>query len=157
MKNRLKGVTLLETVIYLGLFSLVIVMVLSFMLSTTESTTRTMRKSILHQSMEFVIGHIDDTLSKSNLISTTNSVFDDTNGILEINISGEAKQYTLVDSRIYYDGVPITPTSVVVENFELHPSTNGNGDVIGITVISTLRSVKDNSLTENINLLFTLR
>lgn len=157
MKNRLKGVTLLETVIYIGLFSLVIVMVLSFMLSTTESTTRTMRRSILYQSMEFVIGHIDDTLSKSNLISTTNSVFDDTNGILEINISGEAKQYTLVDSRIYYDGVPITSTSVVVENFELHPSTNGNGDVIGITVISTLRSVKDNSLTENINLLFTLR
>jgi hypothetical protein len=157
MKNNLKGVTLLETVIYIGLFSLITIMILNFMLTTQESTTRTMRKSLIHQSKEFVIGHIDSTLNSSSYIDKDNSVFNNEDGILLVNIAGENKQYTISDSVIYYDSIPITPSSISVEGFFLEPIYDSSGEVIGVLITTTLRSNGDSSISEDINFLFTLR
>ncbi len=157
MKNRLKGVTLLETVIYIGLFSLITIMILNFMLTTQESTTRTMRKSLIHQSKEFVLGHIDSTLNSASFIDRDSSVFNDVNGVLQINISGENKQYTISDSVLYYDSIAITPSSLSAEGFFLEPVYDGDGEVIGVLITTTLRSNGDSSVYEDINFLFTLR
>jgi hypothetical protein len=157
MKNRLKGVTLLETVIYIGLFSLITIMILNFMLTAQESTTRTMRKSLIHQSKEFVLGHIDSTLNSASFIDRDSSVFNDVNGVLQVNISGEDKQYAISDSVLYYDSIPITPSSILVEGFLLEPIYDNGGEVIGVLITTTLRSNGDQSISEEINFLFTLR
>ncbi|MDX9739399.1 MAG: hypothetical protein RBT33_03535 [Candidatus Dojkabacteria bacterium] len=157
MKNKLKGVTLLETVIYIGLFSLITIMILNFMLTAQESTTRTMRKSLIHQSKEFLLGHIDSTLNSSTYIDKDSSIFNDENGVLQINISGEDKQYTISDSVIYYDSIAITPSSLSVDGFFLEPIYDGDGEAIGVLITTTLRSNGDSSISEDINFLFTLR
>ena len=108
MKNRLKGLTLLETVLYIGLFSIIILIVLNFMLSTQEATLRTQRKASLHQASQFVIQHITDTFNHTESVNTQESVLEEDNGKLVVVYSSENKVYEIQNSRLLFNGTYIT-------------------------------------------------
>ena len=62
MKNKkLKGVTLVETLLYIGLSSIILFVVLSFMLSTQEASSRTSAKTKTHQASQFILEHLHET------------------------------------------------------------------------------------------------
>jgi len=157
MKNRIKGITLIESVVYIGLFSIIIIMILNFMLSAQESTLRNIRKSNLHHSSTLIAQHFENSFDTVLGISNLNSVFDNDNGRLELLFEMGAKQYTLVNSRIYFDTVAITPPSISVTKFNLTPVYQGKVDIQGILLSVDLVSNKDSSLSERINMLFTIR
>ena len=157
MKNRLRGITLVESLVYIGLFTIVIIMILNFMLSTQEGTLRNIRKSTLHHSSTLIVQHFENSFDTVLSINEVNSVFDDNNGRLELFFEVGAKQYTLVNSRIYFDSVPITPPSISVTRFNMTPVYQGKPDAIGVILSADLVSNKDSSLTEKINMLFTIR
>ncbi len=157
MKNRLKGITLIESLVYIGLFAIIIIMILNFMLSAQESTLKNIRKSNLHHSSTLVVQHFEDSFNSVQRVNDINSVFEDDNGRLELISETGAKQYSLINSRIYYDGVAITPTSISVTKFHLEPVYQGKEDILGVILKVDLISNKDNSLSERINMLFTIR
>jgi len=154
--NKLKGMTLLETIVYIGLFSIVLVMAVSFMLTTQESNLKSQRRNTIHKSSEFVIQHLDDRFE--NVLGITNtSVFNTDNGILDLQFDSGTKQYTLVNSTLYFDGVPITPSTVLVSKFYLEPVYQGNVDVVGVRVNIVFVSRSDSDITQEINMLFSIR
>lgn len=157
MKNRLKGITLIESLVYIGLFSIIIIMILNFMLSAQESTLKNIRKSNLHHSSTLVVQHFENSFDTVLSINDSSSVFDDDNGKLELLFEIGAKQYTLVNSRLYFDTVAITPPSISVTKFHLTPVYQGKTEIQGIILSVDLVSNKDNSLSERINMLFTIR
>jgi type II secretory pathway pseudopilin PulG len=157
MKNKLKGLTLLETMLYIGLFSIIIIIVLNFMLSTQEATLRTQRRANLYQTSTFIMEHISDTVGKAESIDIGNSIFSDSNGKLTIVIQGETKEYTFEDSKLYYDGILLSPASVIVRNFYLYPIYKGADKVIGVKIISEITSLGDSDLKNNINMLAAIR
>lgn len=157
MKNRLKGITLIESLVYIGLFAIIIIMILNFMLSAQESTLRNIRKSNLHHSSTLVVQHFEESFNSALRVNDMNSVFEDDNGRLELISEVGAKQYSLINSRLYYDGVAITPPSISVTRFYLEPVYQGKEDILGVILKVDLISNKDNSLNERINMLFTIR
>ncbi|PKN02949.1 hypothetical protein CVU76_02905 [Candidatus Dojkabacteria bacterium HGW-Dojkabacteria-1] len=157
MKNRLKGITLIESLVYIGLFAIIIIMILNFMLSAQESTLRNIRKSNLHHSSTLVVQHFEESFNSALRVNDMNSVFEDDNGRLELISEVGAKQYSLINSRLYYDGVAITPPSISVTRFYLEPVYQGKEDILGVILKVDLISNKDNSLSERINMLFTIR
>lgn len=157
MKNRLKGITLIESLVYIGLFAIIIIMILNFMLSAQESTLRNIRKSNLHHSSTLVVQHFEESFNSALRVNDMNSVFEDDNGKLELISEVGAKQYSLINSRLYYDGVAITPPSISVTRFYLEPVYQGKEDILGVILKVDLISNKDNSLSERINMLFTIR
>lgn len=157
MKSKLKGITLVESLVYIGLFSIIIIMILNFMLTTQEGTLRNIRKSNLHHSSTLIVQHFEESFDTVLSVNETNSIFDNDNGRLELLFDTGLKQYTLVNSRLYFDTVAITPPSLSITKFNLTPVYQGGTDILGIILSLDLVSNKDNSLTEEINMLFTIR
>lgn len=157
MKNRLKGVTLIETMLYIGLFSAIIIIVLNFMLSTQEATQRTDTRTQVNRVSEFVSQHIDYSFKNILSVDESNSVFNNSQGILSLNFTEGNKQYTISDSRIYFDNTPITPTSVSITELKFEPIYKGIDTIVGIKTEITVISKKDSNITETINLLSLIR
>ena len=157
MKNRLKGITLIETMLYIGLFSIIILMVLNFMLSTQESTLRNNRRGDVYKTAEFVIQHIESSFNNALSISKDNSTFNNSIGLLELQFPEGSKQYTLSNSTLYFDGVSITPPNISITQFSLIPIYNGIESPIAVKINIDLVSKDDPKITDTINLLSTLR
>lgn len=156
MKNRLKGITLVETMLYIGLFSAIIIIVLNFMLSTQEATQRTNIRNQLNTTSEFISQHMNYTFNKTIAINNT-SIFNNDQGLLDIQLTEGNKQYSISNSRIYFDGTPITPSNILVTKFLVEPVYKGTDTIIGIRTEITLVSKQDSKLTETINLLSLIR
>ncbi|HNW23708.1 MAG TPA: hypothetical protein PKH06_03030 [Candidatus Dojkabacteria bacterium] len=157
MRNKLKGITLVETILYIGLFSIIIIIVLNFMLSTQEANQRTDNRLEINRVSEFVSKHINSSFNKNLSIDSTTSVFNDNQGVLSLIFIDGNRQYTLTDSQISFDGTPITPTTVSVTRFNLIPIYKGTDTIVGIKTEITFISKKDSSITETINLLSLIR
>ena len=157
MRNRLKGLTLIETMLYIGLFSIIILMVLNFMLSTQESTLKNNRRGHVYKSAEFIIQHINYSFNKAQIVNDTNSVFGTEIGTLELQFADASKRYTVSNATLFFDGTPITPSNVSVTQFTLQPMYNGITTPIAVKIDIKLVSEEDYSITDTINLLSTLR
>lgn len=156
MKNKLKGFTLIETVLYIGLFSIILLMVVSFMLMTQQSAERTKKRGSLHQTSQFIIQHINYTFEKSISIDDVGSTFEIDQGKLRIIVDTLPKVYELLDQELFYDGIAISPPDILVEKFYLTPIYE-DLDIIAVQIEVSLIDKKDTQLTEEINLLSTFR
>jgi hypothetical protein len=158
MKSKLKGVTLIETMLYIGLFSIILLIVLSFMMSTQESTLRNNRRGTVYKTSEFVKQHLEYSFKNALLIDNTNSLFNDNSGVLLLGFADGNKQYTLSDSSILFDTIPITPPDVTITKFFLEPIYNGDPNKpIAVRIGIELVSKEDPNITDSINILETLR
>lgn len=153
MKSKLKGITLIETMLYIGLFTIIIIMVLNFMLATQESTLRNNRRGNVYKSSEFVIQHITNSFNNTLTVIDTNM----DSGILELQFADGNKQYFLSDSTLYFDYVPITPPNISVTQFSLEPIYNGIITPVAVRINIQLTSKEDTQITDSINMLSTLR
>lgn len=157
MRSKLKGVTLLETLIYLSLFSIIIIMILNFMLATQESSQRTDRRGFVHQSSELIIQHLSDSFGKSLTISEENSTFNVPYGILQLQATSGPRKYELVNTKVLYNEESITAPNTVVTQFFLEPVYGNDNEIIGVRTDIVVRSTKDASISQNVKMLFTLR
>ena len=128
MKNRLKGITLIETMLYLGLFTVIIIMVINFMLATQESTLNNNRRGNVYKSSEFIIQHINNSFENTLSIIDTNIA----SGILELQFTEGNKQYYISDTTLYFDTVPITPPNISITEFNLEPVYDGDPSPIAV-------------------------
>ena len=153
MKNRLQGITLIETVLYIGLFSVIILLVLNFMLATQESTLVNNRKNEIYKTSEFIVQHInysfDHALSIEEEPLQTN--------ILQLQFTDGNKQYYVSDSTLYYDLVPLTPPDILVSQFTLEPFYNEDPYPIAVRINIDIQSKSDSKYSDTINLLSTLK
>ncbi len=157
-KRKLKGVTLIETMLYIGLFSIILLMVLNFMMSTQEATLKNNRRGAVYKTSEFLTQHLTNSFENAISIDNTNSVFGNNNGLLELNFSDGIKQYYLLNSTLFFDSVRITPPDISVTQFFLEPIYNGDPNTpIAVKITIDTVSNSDSTITETINLLSILR
>ena len=156
MKNRLKGLTLIETVLYIGLFSIILLMVISFMLMTQESASNTESTESLYDSSQFITQHINYTFENAQSVDDTNSLFNIDSGKLTLDIDTLTKTYEMQNQQIYYDGVPVSPPSITVEKFYLTPIYKET-EITAVRINILLRDKVNTNRTEEINLLSTFR
>lgn len=156
MKNKLKGLTLIETILYIGLFSIILLMVVSFMLMTQQSTQRTESNASLHKTSQFIIQHINYTFEHATAIEEAGSVFEIDQGELTIIVDTLSRLYQLQNQQLLYDGIPISSPNISVEKFYLTPIYK-ESDIIAVRIDITLRDQDDTTLTDTINLLATFR
>jgi type II secretory pathway pseudopilin PulG len=156
MKNKLKGFTLIETVLYIGLFSIILLMVISFMLMTQESASNTKSTESLYDTSQFITQHINYTFENASSVDEINSNFEIESGKLTLLVDTLTKVYDIQNQQLYYDGVPISPPHITVEKFYLTPIYKGT-DITAVRITILLRDKKNTNRTEEINLLSTFR
>jgi competence protein ComGC len=156
MKNKLRGLTMLETVLYIGLFSAILFIIVNFMLTTQEANTRNKGSESLFRSRQFITQHINYTFEISDSIDESLSVFDSDNGELAIIKDTTTKSYILQDSKILFDGTPISSSDILVERFYITPIYEDT-ELIGVKIDIDIRDRDIPSLTDQFNLLSTFR
>ncbi len=157
INKKLKGITLVETILYIGLFSIIVLLVFNFMLSTQEATLRNNRRGSIYKSAEFVIQHLNYSFDNALTIDPTNSIFGTDEDILEIQFTDGNKQYTLLNNTLLFDSIPITPSEISITTFTLTPIYNDEAEIVAVKILINIVSKKDSNLTDTINILETLR
>lgn len=157
MKNRLKGTTLMETVLYIGILSLILFILVNFLLSTTEATVRTERKADVYDSSEFITQHLDYIFSDITSINPTKSTFNSDNGTLFLYMNSGEHNYTLIDKKLLYDGTNISSKKVEINKFNIVPLKNRKDETVGVKIALEISSSKDPKIRKEIKTLYTIR
>lgn len=157
MKNKLKGTTLIETILYIGILTSILFVVISFMLSTREATMRTERRSDVYSTSEFLTQHLDYVFSKATSINETRSAFNIDNGTLYINMVGGEHYYALSENTLTYNGIPINNKNTLVKKFNIVPVSNKKGVVVGARITLEIVAKRDNRVSREISILYTIR
>lgn len=157
MKNRLYGMTLVETLIYIGLFAIIIVMVVNFMITTLQSSTRISRNGLLDQNMSFLANHMEDTFDRALEINSTGSIFENNNSVLNIQLPSGPQSYLLNEGTLFYNGARLTPPSVRISRFFVSPVYDGAMNILAVRVQIQSENSSDSSIHDELNILLTLR
>ncbi|HHX99575.1 TPA: hypothetical protein GX533_02790 [Candidatus Dojkabacteria bacterium] len=156
-KIKLKGLTLLETLLYVALFSMILFVIINFMLGTQEATRRNMQRSSVHQSAQFVKQHFDYSFQKVIQVSEGSSIFNNDNGKLTLIFSDTSKSYTISNNRIYFNDIAITPKNISATKLHFEPIYSKKGVVMAIKVSTKLVTKKDPKIFEEITYLAVIR
>ena len=159
MRNRykLKGITLLETLLYIAIFSSILFVIIGFMLSTQEASLRNERRSNIHQTSQFVIQHFSDTFTKIREIDINSSVFNNDNGLLSYSYSDGNHKYSLINGKLVYDFTPITPSNIIITKFSIEPLYNRKNIISAVRVTYKMSSVGDTQVTSEFTNLYVIR
>ena len=137
MRNRLKkyrGITLIESVLYLGLFAITFTTIMQFYFSTGNSNIRSAENFRIQRTRIYLVEHLDTTFEEAVSVDVANSTFDDDDGVVRLNVGAGYVQYQInSDGQIEVtDGTntdPLTPPSLNVSKFRIDRSTSGTSSL----------------------------
>lgn len=157
MKSKLKGITLIETILYVGVLSIILFIIFSFMLSTREATVRTEQRSDVYSTSEFITQHLDYIFTNVQDIDELKSVFENDNGILYVDTGTGEHYYKREEDRLVFDGTPISPSKTPVQKFFLEPVQNKKGETIGVRITFKVVALRREEVMNEITTLYTIR
>jgi len=129
-KYKLQGITLVETLLYIGIFTLIMFTIMNFMLSTQESNRRNDIKTEIHKTSEFLSLHLSDSFEKTLSVNKDTSIFNSNQGQLDINFSSGINQYKVSNNKILFNNIPLTTPNITVTQFLLEPVYKGTDNII---------------------------
>ncbi len=162
MLNRFKGVTLIELVLYLTLFSTIILVIAQFFvfvgnknLSAKHMLTKSRNIIYLNELFSYYRG-------KTNIIDYSSSTFDNINGKLQIQTADGLVIIEKVGSNIQQtkSGVVslLNDPQVIIEEFFLTRIVDGNNVNLGANISVKLRHQNlDNQPSDTIEYVYTIR
>ena len=157
MKNRLKGTTLIETVLYVAILTAILFVMVNFVLTTTEATLRTERRADILSNAEFLTQHLDYTFSKVTGIDETKSLFNEDNGVLYINFGSQEHYYSLSNNKLTYDGTDLNGDNILINHFYITPVYNKKNNIVGVRIALEIAAEKDQKVKKGIITLYTIR
>lgn len=156
-ENKLKGITLLETLVYITLFSMILFVIINFMLGTQETTKRTSQRNSIHQSTQFVKQHLDYSFQKVKDVKEDSSSFNNENGVLSLTFADGIKAYKLSNNRIYFNDIEITPKNMRVTKLHFEPIYSKKNKIMAVKISTKLVSILEPKVFEDITYLAVIR
>lgn len=154
LKRKFKALTLIETIVYLAIFSFMITLVIQFVFVVDKGNDVGLSRVEMEKQVIYLGQHLADSFETSVSINETNTVLNDSNGILYLNHNGTYIEYTLNNGVIEVDRgsgkVPITTPEYTVTNFLLEPVRNAGGTLAGIRVHIDLEEANDPNITRSL-------
>ena len=147
-QNTKKGITLVETLLYLGLFAMIFLVIIRFYLFVSVNDRLAKHTNRLSRAGIFVNEHIDDSFGESTALNVGESIFDSPNGVLALTGDATAYQYSIQNNDLVFTSggisTRITGDLVEVDSFYLEKLVDEDALPIGVKmtlVVST--SVED--------------
>ncbi|MEK7177077.1 MAG: type II secretion system protein [Patescibacteria group bacterium] len=140
------GFTLIETVIYLGLFAIIMTGVLTAVYSVSQTGSRNQARAMIQEEGTYLLGKIDWVLSGVKTINLPIGSGD----VLQVNtFNGNAIEVGLSGLNIYLSRLPNSPeilnnTNVEISELEfIHTEVSGDGinpESVEVNIIITTRT-----------------
>lgn len=154
MRNlRKKGFTILETLLYISLFSFIFVGIIEFTLVTGEFNKSAENIITIERSLMFVTSHINEKFNGASSVNGAASIFMNNNGILNIAKGGIDFRYSILNGRIVleYNAAQylLSPIDYWADKFFIEPIINAETlDISGVRITIRLSSLKTNNSRE---------
>lgn len=156
-----KGFTLVETLVYIAIFTVFFATIIQFSLSIEESNRIANLRKLLSNNSIYLVNHINDTFSKSQVIEESLSIFDSNsskiylrNGVTTFEYIKSQNQIVFkrsgVSSELNYDGVRL-------DRFVANKITDNSNDILGIRISATLVAGESNIISFSFDNLFYLQ
>ncbi len=133
-----KGVSLIETILYLALFAIIFTSVVSFMLAVSENNRIAKARNRVESSMIFVTEHISESFDLATSIDVDETVFEDSSGVLTLVTPSGLVEYSVDSGRLMYNSggssTPLTIPDIVVTNCYLEQVLDKTSEVVGIRI-----------------------
>ncbi len=136
-----KGFTLVEILVYFGLFSILLVVINSLFITTLEQQTQDLARSALQQESEFVLAKLKYDIYNADSISLPAQAGDVSDSLVFIT-EGVTNSYQLnateLTKSIDGDVFEVTSSQVDVESLQFENQSGSSLDqTVGFTVIIT--------------------
>jgi hypothetical protein len=151
MKTKRKAITLIETVVYLALFSAIFIVIVQFGLRILSFNSFSLHSNEIQKAGLFTRQHFRSQFGQAVSINEAESVFDTSPGTLTLSLGSGDVTYSVLDSRLaqqsgantYY----LTPDGYNVTQLMFEPLRDTENIVYGIRTTLILQ-YEDNALVE---------
>lgn len=137
-RTTFRGITLVETMLYITIFGLIFLSIMYFFFSISDSNTKGEAIININKSEIFLNQHLNNTFSDTISIDTLASVFGDDQSSVTLNTTSGVVVYKILDNSIYYEvnsqDYLLTNPSIKVDSFYLDQVEKIDGSVIGVKV-----------------------
>lgn len=129
-----KGFTLIELMVYVLIFGLVVIGIITFSIDLSTTSQKARKKVELQQQMRFALDRILQEVSAAESINTGTSTFDVNPSILELDVVNASDNPTrfVISSNVLtvQQGVAspeqLTSDGLIIDNFTVTNLSNGN-------------------------------
>lgn len=137
VKAKLKAVTLIESLIYLGIFAFIFITIMQFVFNVGETVQIASDRNEMEQTSIFIDMHILESFTKANSIDLLNSTLTNNNGKLRLTkVNGNYMEYSILNERINFSdngtNYYLTSQDMIVDRMYLERVNDVQGDIIGI-------------------------
>lgn len=158
MKN-FKGFTILETLLYISLFSFVFIGIVEFALVTGSFTRSAEDILTIERSLIFIDKHVEELFEGSDLISDSESVFFNNSGVLSLTKDGVIYIYRVENGRltVTYNSQKfyLSPIDYFINSFYIEPITYSQSLITeGVRISISINSAKTENIRELKSLYF---
>ena len=145
MRNKFKGITLVESLIYLALFGVFFLTVMQFLFYLQNFTNNAESRLLLNQNSIFISEHLKETFKNAKSIDTINSQLDQDLGKIRIqNNDNTYVEYLVNQNRIDFKDnlgnlIPLSQTKIGINKLNFQTITDqGGSKIISVRVILEL-------------------
>jgi len=142
MINKLKAITLTETVVYIAIFSIFMLTLMQFFISIQINQDKVYKELELEMNRIFVTNHFEEKIKNKFILDQQNSLIDEE--IAEIVFLSENKtlSYKIITGNLILDNtneiISITNNKAVVETFQVEPIINRTDNLSAIKISLTI-------------------
>jgi hypothetical protein len=137
-----KGITIIESVVYLGVFAIIFVGMMQFFFMIGRSNQAVEDQVLIEKNILLITQHTNDSFVDGFSIDETSSTFDDDNGVLVINLDelGLSKiTYSIENKKIQFENESteknsLTRTVVDVRKMRYQLIKNSDDISVGVRV-----------------------
>jgi len=160
-KKKLKGISLIEVLIYLAIFSLIFGVIIQYMLSVSENNRKTFLKRDAGNTTIFVSEHLKIDFALATSIDTVNSTFNNSNGKIRLLLPSGYVEYTVLNNRINVNknGVNnyITTNKFYVTNFYVEQVLSQSNTLAGARFTIDFYPLKNSISSSRLQTMFILK
>lgn len=158
MENRYKGITLIELVIYLSLFTLVVMVIVQFFAMVVDKNVHAERMLEQSRNELYISQTINQLSEKLNSINFNNSIAGNDNGKIVFQSGGDNVEIFLQNNVLYLResnvDYRLSVPQVIVEKFLLETLRNQANEIIGYNITLNLRHNLLNNSVESYQYVF---
>jgi type II secretory pathway pseudopilin PulG len=142
--QKLTAITLLETILYLGIFAVFMTVVVNFLLMATEANRKAQERAEMNRNLILIQEHLGNSVISAVSIDAANSTFENANGKLRLNLAGSTTvEYRVENNLLKFIGTDAVNTTITdsrykVTEFYLTPVNGTSGQLIGLEVRITM-------------------
>lgn len=160
--RKLKAITLVEQLVYLGIFGIFFIVVIEFAIDISSNNLAAKYRNMLERSNIYTYEHFEDSFYKADTIDPGNTTFNSDMGKIRLirSIDGSYFDYKIQNSRLYFTSESgsnyLTNPNVIIDKLLFTPVYAPDNSLIGSKVEITFRNSKKSNITKNFETLFDL-